>query len=86
MVSENGKLTGGIVCARCASDGICIVLKRPVKKEVKREVRHPQLEAIKRELQKFATFAVMQGAKDETIEAYDKALALVEAAQEGRPL
>lgn len=88
VVSENNRLTGGIVCQRCADDGLTIVLKRPVAKEVKREVRSPQLDALKRRIEGFRELASL-GPEDRAsyrVEAYDQCLALIAAAQEGRPL
>ncbi len=92
VVGDDGRLVRAIVCRRCANKALCIVLAPP-KATPAREVRNPQLDKIKRKLMSFRNMAeVVRSDPDEreraqgALEAYDQAISLIDAAQEGRPL
>jgi hypothetical protein len=89
VIDEAENLRKARVCKPCVEAGITIVLKRPpVRPQGDRTVRNPQLDAIKKRLATIRKIAA-NGTGDFAhgqIAGLDSAIALVEAAQEGRPL
>lgn len=77
-----GQLVRMRVCTGCAHGGLTIVVQRPAVKQVENVLRNPQLDAIHRRIERFRGMSHEAPAA----EAYDRCLALIAAAQEGRPL
>jgi hypothetical protein len=92
VIDEAENLKKARVCKPCAEAGITIVLKRPpLRPQGARTVRNPQLDAIKRRLTTLRKIACEdnRGNYDFTngqIAGLDSAIALIQAAQESRPL